>query len=54
MGLGGWLAGVLYDQFAFYVPAFGAGVAANLVNIAIIAMLVLRGMSWRKGSPALA
>jgi MFS family permease len=43
MGAGAWLAGTLYDHFGFYAPAFAAGVAANAVNILIIAVLVLRG-----------
>ena len=33
MAAGGWLAGVMYDHFAFYAPAFAVGVAANLVNL---------------------
>jgi MFS family permease len=42
MAIGGWLAGVLYDYFGFYAPAFAAGVAANAVNLLIIGTLVLR------------
>jgi MFS family permease len=42
MALGGWLAGALYDRFGTYVVAFGAGVAVNAVNLAIIGTLVLR------------
>ncbi len=42
MALGGWLAGLLYDHFGFYAPAFAAGVAANAVNLAIIGTLVFR------------
>src|SRR5207247_3222387 len=42
MAIGGWLAGVLYDHFGFYAPAFAAGVAANAVNLLIIGTLVLR------------
>jgi hypothetical protein len=37
---GGWLAGVLYDHFGTYAPAFAAGVAANAINLAIVGMLV--------------
>ena len=36
MALGGSLAGVLYDHFGTYAPAFAAGVAANAVNLAIV------------------
>ena len=42
MGTGGWLAGLLYDYFGFYTPAFAAGVASNLLNFALIAALVVR------------
>jgi MFS family permease len=46
MALGGWIAGALYDHFGTYAPAFAAGVAANVVNLAIIGMLVVRQRSW--------
>jgi hypothetical protein len=36
---------VLYDHFGFYAPAFGAAVAANALNFAIISVLVLRQRS---------
>lgn len=39
MALGGWMAGALYDRFGFYAPAFAAGVAANLVNVAVVGSL---------------
>jgi MFS family permease len=42
MALGGWLAGLLYDRFATYAPAFAAGVGASAINLAIIGTLVLR------------
>jgi MFS family permease len=42
MALGGWLAGMLYDHFGTYAPAFGAGVAANAINLVMVATLVLR------------
>jgi MFS family permease len=42
MATGGWLAGLLYDHFGFYAPAFAAGLAANLVNFCIISLLALR------------
>lgn len=42
MALGGWLAGVLYDHFGTYAPAFAAGIAANTVNLAIVGTLVFR------------
>ena len=42
MALGGWLAGAMYDQFGSYVPAFVAGVAFNVANIALIGWLAIR------------
>jgi len=42
MAGGGWLAGYLYDLFGFYAPAFAAGVAANLANLALLLLLVVR------------
>jgi len=42
MAFGSWFAGMLYDHFAYYAPAFGLGVAFNLANLAIIGFLVLR------------
>src|SRR5262247_3243276 len=45
MAIGGWLAGVLYDYFGTYAPAFAAGVAANAINLAIVGVLVFRHRS---------
>ena len=42
MAIGGWMAGVLYDYFGFYAPAFAAGLAVNIVNLSIISALSLR------------
>jgi len=42
MAGGGWLAGLLYDHFGFYTPAFAAGLAVNLLNFIFISTLVLR------------
>jgi MFS family permease len=42
MAMGGWLAGILYDHFGFYTPAFAAGLAANLLNFVFISTLALR------------
>jgi len=42
MAAGGWLAGLLYDHFGFYAPAFAAGVGANLLNLLIVGTLVAR------------
>jgi MFS family permease len=42
MAAGGWLAGIIYDHFGFYAPAFAAGLGVNVVNFIIIATLSLR------------
>jgi MFS family permease len=42
MAAGGWMAGLIYDGWGFYAPAFAAGIAFNLVNLALIAPLVPR------------
>lgn len=42
MALGGWLAGLLYDYFGYYAPAFAAGIGANLLNLFLIGVLVGR------------
>jgi MFS family permease len=43
MAGGGWLAGLLYDVYGFYAPAFAAGIGANILNILVVGMLVMRG-----------
>lgn len=45
MALGGWLAGLLYDYFGYYAPAFAVGIGANILNILIVGSLVLRSRS---------
>jgi MFS family permease len=42
MAAGGWLAGLLYDHFGYYAPAFAAGIGANLLNLLVVAVLVMR------------
>jgi len=42
MAAGGWIAGIIYDYFGYYAPAFATGLAVNLVNFAVIAVLSLR------------
>ena len=41
MALGGWGAGVLYDWFGYYAPAFALGVAANTLHFVVIGGLLL-------------
>lgn len=51
MASGGWLAGLLYDHYGYYAPAFAAGIGANLINILLIGTLVMRqrvaGLDYR-------
>ncbi len=54
MASGGAIAGLLYDYFGFYMPAFAAGVLANLLNIVVVGILVLRGRGRRGGKPVMA
>jgi MFS family permease len=42
MAFGSWFAGVLFDVFVSYRPAFVAGVLFNLANLAVIVFLVSR------------
>ena len=42
MAVGGWMAGLIYDGWGYYAPAFAAGILFNLVNVALIGTLVPR------------
>jgi MFS family permease len=42
MALGGWLAGLLYDHFGFYAPAFAVGIGSNILNLVLVGTLVAR------------
>jgi MFS family permease len=46
MAAGGWGAGVLYDCFGYYLPAFGVGIAFNLVNLLVLVTLLARQSRW--------
>ena len=46
MASGGWVAGMLYDHFGYYAPAFAAGLIFNAVNLVLIGTLVLRRGGW--------
>src|SRR5471030_356039 len=48
MAFGSWFAGKLYDQFAYYAPAFGISVAFNVLNLIVIGFLVLRLAGTRR------
>lgn len=47
MGIGGWIAGYIYDHAGYYAPAFTTGLAFNLVNFVIAVFLVWRWRGWR-------
>jgi MFS family permease len=47
MAAGGWIAGVLYDYFGYYLPAFSTGIVFNLANLVLVGTLVFR---QRRGS----
>jgi MFS family permease len=42
MAAGGWMAGLIYDGWGYYAPAFAAGVLFNLVNLVLVGTLVPR------------
>lgn len=53
MAGGGWAAGVLYDVFGSYAPAFATGIGFNLLNLLAIAPLVARSRAPRLVSAAI-
>ena len=46
MAAGAWMGGALYDWFGYYAPAFVAAIVANLLNLAIVMVLLLRQQAW--------
>ena len=42
MAAGGWIAGLIYDRFGFYAPAFATGIVFNALNLLLIGTLMLR------------
>jgi MFS family permease len=46
MAAGAWMGGALYDWFGYYAPAFVAAIVANLLNLAIVVVLLLRQQAW--------
>ncbi len=42
MATGGWGAGLLYDHFGNYLPAFSTGMAFNLLNLVVLMFLISR------------
>jgi MFS family permease len=50
MASGGWFAGLLYDHFGYYAPAFATGLLFNVVNLLLIGTLVARRDGWFGGT----
>ena len=48
MASGGWLAGLLYDHFGYYAPAFSAGIGSSILNGIVVGALVLRMTMWKR------
>jgi MFS family permease len=48
MGTGAWGAGLVYDFFADYMPAFSIGMVFNVLNLAVLLFLVLRQSGPRR------
>ena len=42
MAAGAWMGGFLYDWFGYYAPAFVSAIVANILNLAIVVILLLR------------
>ncbi|NKF34029.1 MFS transporter, partial [Pseudomonas sp. BGM005] len=51
MAAGSWFAGVLYDHFGYYAPAFMTGIVFNILNLGIIGFLVIRLTGGRHANP---
>jgi MFS family permease len=50
MAFGSWIAGVIYDHFGFYAPAFATGLAFNLINLSILSWLLLRWIRLQRAA----
>jgi MFS family permease len=50
MAFGAWLAGFLYDRYGNYAVAWEVGIAANIVQVLIVASLLLRHLRGRPGA----
>jgi MFS family permease len=50
MASGGWLAGLLYDHFGYYAPAFSFGVGTNILNLLLVGWLVMRQRTQARAS----
>jgi len=53
MSAGNWFAGLLYDHFGHYSPAFAVGIGANILNVVIIGTLAGRSINGGHNRPNL-
>jgi MFS family permease len=51
MAVGGWMSGWIYDMTGSYAAAFWNGIAWNVLNIAIMAMILLRTAGPKPARP---
>jgi MFS family permease len=51
MAAGSWLAGLQYDYFGYYAPAFITGVGFNIANLLVVGFLVVRLTGGRRLNP---
>ncbi len=47
MASGGWIAGLIYDHYGFYAPAFATGIGSNILNLLVVGTLVARQRYFR-------
>ncbi|MFZ0844803.1 MAG: MFS transporter [Pseudolabrys sp.] len=47
MASGGWIAGLIYDHYGYYAPAFATGIGSNILNLLVVGTLVARRRYFR-------
>jgi MFS family permease len=47
MASGGWIAGLIYDHYGYYAPAFATGIGSNILNLLVVGTLVARQRYFR-------
>jgi MFS family permease len=52
MAVGGWLSGMIFDLTGSYQAAFLNGIAWNLLNVALVLLLIWRGRVTREREPS--
>jgi MFS family permease len=51
MAVGSWVAGLIYDHFGYYAPAFTTGIVFNIANLLIVGFLVVRLTGTGRANP---